>query len=217
MPHDLIDLLAFPSMPGPLHSDSAGETWVWGDYVLVLQTNPENVSLGALRMLGKPTPPQVMTYPYAMTVFYRMDRNPHGPSHRPILVACLEKMDAAAAVVQMRAQGMDPAAQGLHADTEMPVVVGIFTAAKRMNLGEYHGQLDQESARAHLMQMVGERLAPEGDPEYIGPISAIYGHPSTGFPLQPKKKPKGGLGCLVIGAMAVCGIALCGMAFAWCG
>jgi hypothetical protein len=28
-----------------------------------------------------------------MSVFYRIDRNPHGPSHRPIMTVALEQAD----------------------------------------------------------------------------------------------------------------------------
>lgn len=34
-----------------------------------------------------------MTYHYAMSVFYRIDRNPYRPSHRPIMIIALEQAD----------------------------------------------------------------------------------------------------------------------------
>ena len=39
MTPDLIPLTKFPTIPAPLHSYDAGESWVWGDFVLVLQKN----------------------------------------------------------------------------------------------------------------------------------------------------------------------------------
>lgn len=144
-----------------------------------------------------------MEYPYAMTVFYRKDRNPHGPSSRPILVATLEVMDYAAAAKKMGVQGID---MGGYA----PVVQGLFTAKHRMNLGHFEGELNLERARQYFLNLIKQHLSLEGDPTRIGMIADIYGHSETRWPVQEMKQRNG---CLTTVSVLVLLFIACSVAY----
>lgn len=206
--HDLISLTQWPSMPAPLSSTQPGETWVWGDFVLTLQTHPKKVADAMHQIAGtRQTGPSPIDYPYAVTVYYRKDRNPHGPSSRPILVVGIEKMNNAAAAAMLRAQGIDPSELGMDGDS--PLVLGLFTAASRFNLGSYDGPTDIDSIRDQLFSIVGDHVHPVGEPVKIGPISAIHGHPNTGWPaLQQKKGGCAGVLALLT-LLLIIGFAIC--------
>lgn len=46
-----------------------------------------------MEMQGKKAENLGMTYHFAMSIFYRIDRNPHGPSLGPIMTVALEQAD----------------------------------------------------------------------------------------------------------------------------
>lgn len=202
-------------MPAPFNSSEPGEAWVWGDYVVLLQTEPGRVVDLLNQMAGTPTTgPTPLSYPFVVTVFYRQDRNPHGPSSQPIFVAGLEKMDYTAVAIMMKARDVDVDERGLDGGN-VPPVTGIFTARSRLNLGSYEGPLTVEAVRQHLMKVVQVHLTPAGVAVMIGPIAAIHGHPETGWPSQiqgaasaPAAPRRQRRGCLVftggafVGALA---------------
>lgn len=168
-------------MPAPLSSTSPGEAWVWGDYVLVLQTHPKTVLDIMNEMTGKPAEEERdLDYPFAVTVYYRKDRNPHGPSSQPILVVGLERMDYAKVAAKMGMAGSIPSGLG-------PPVLGIFTASSHLNMGGYEGALEIDAVRQRLFAVIADHFHPVGEAVRIGPISAIHGHPDTGWPAQKKK------------------------------
>ncbi len=194
MPQELIELTKWPSMPAPWSSIDPGEAWVWGDYVVLLQTKPIIVAEMMAKMIGqKGIGVSPMQYPFAMTVFYRKDRNPHGPSSRPVLVATLEQMDYAAAAKMMGADGIDISDMGRDAH----IVLGLFTAELRLNLGNFQGDMNRDSARRYLLNLIGSHLSLKGEPVMIGTIADVHGHPNTGWPEQEKKKSVGCLSVLV--------------------
>ena len=179
--HDLIAPTEWPTMPAPMSSSNPGEAWIWGDFVLTLQKQPRKVADAMHQETGtRQTAPSPMDYPFAVTVYYKKDKNPHGPSSRPILVVGLEKVNHAAAAAMFRSQGINLAELEMTGDS--PPMLGIFTAACRLNLGTYDGPIDVDSVRAHLFAIIGDRLQVDGEPIKIGPISAIHGHPNTGWP-----------------------------------
>ena len=187
MPHKLIDLTKWPSMPSPFNSSDPGEAWVWGEYVALLQASPVVVAEMLMKMTGQKSvgvPP--IRYPYAMTVFYRKDRNPHGPSSRPILVATLEQMDYAAAARMMGTQVIN--SSNIRMQHGAPVVQGFFTAETHFNLGDFDGALTRDSARRYFLNFVKRHLSLEGEPVKIGSIADVHGHPDTGWPGQEKNK-----------------------------
>lgn len=168
-------------MPAPLSSTSPGEAWVWGDYVLVLQTHPKTVLDIMNEMTGKPAEDdRDLDYPFAVTVYYRKDRNPHGPSSQPILVVGLERMDYGKVAAKMGMTGSIPSGLG-------PPVLGVFTASSHLNMGGYEGALEIDAVRQRLFSIIADHFHPVGEAVRIGPISAIHGHPDTGWPAQKKK------------------------------
>ena len=198
MPHELIELTKWPSMPAPFSSSDPGEAWVWGDYVALLQTNPDHVTEIINKITEQKSARSPMQYPYAMTVFYRKDRNPHGPSSRPIIVATLERLECAKAAKILSARGIDLSSMDIQLDAE--IVQGLFTAEARANLGHYKDELTRDSARRYFLSLVKRHLSLEGEPVKIGSIADVHGHPNTGWPSREKKNS---VGCLFVVAAFV--------------
>ena len=71
----LLELTKWPTLPAPWSSVDSGETWIWGDFFLTFQKKPKNVLDLTMEMQGKKAEYRGMTYHYAMSVFYRIDRN----------------------------------------------------------------------------------------------------------------------------------------------
>lgn len=119
-------------MTTPWRSVDPGEAWIWGDYVALLQTKPISVAEVMAKMTGqKGIRVSPIHYLFAMTVFYRKDRNPNGPSSRPILVATLERLDHAAVAKMMGVEGID--LSSMTSADDAPVVQGLITAETRYN------------------------------------------------------------------------------------
>jgi len=178
MNYELIALTEWPSMPVPIQSKDPGEAWVWGDFFATLQKDPPLMCQHMQAILGKPvmkTPP--MSYLYAMTVFYDKSKNPHGPSSRPVLCVGLEQADFDA---MAKLPGGKEAILGDQRG-KGPLVVGVFSASGRLNLGAYDGLVTAESARSHFFTVIRSLLALSGEPVQIGTINDIYGHPNTGW------------------------------------
>jgi hypothetical protein len=203
MPNDLIELTKWPSMPAPWSSVDPGEAWVWGDYVAILQTKPIPVVQMMAEMTGQKGIGDVpIKYPFALTVFYRKDRNPHGPSSRPVLTATLERMDYATAASQgIILPDMMPSG-------EAPVVQGLFTAEARFNLGDFQGELTRDSARRYFLNVLKSHFSLEGEPVKIGVIADVYGHPNTGWPAKEDKKSKSNFPVLASLALIIIFIAI---------
>ena len=180
MPHDLIPITKFPSIPAPLNSSDCGESFVWGDFVLILQKNPISLAEWIQKQTSKKDfgiPP--LEYPFAMSVFYRLDKNPQGPSKRPILVATLERMNYSKVAEVMKRLGKPiPEAKG----NDAPTICGIFDATKHKSIGEFDGEVTAESAKQYFFEVIARHLELSGEPRKIGVIKDIYGHPDTGWP-----------------------------------
>jgi hypothetical protein len=193
MTHELIKLSQFPTIPAPWSSSDPGEAWIWGDYVMTLQTEPLMLGVMLSKVTGKKDlAPVSMQYPYAMTVFYRKEVNPHGPSGRPILVATLERMDydAAMKMFGLTDGEMANGTSGNYA----PVVKGLFCGGTHSNLGDYEGPISKDGAREYFMDLIRNELNPSGKPVQIGVMNDVHGHPQTGWPAKEKKKS----GCLPV-------------------
>jgi len=204
MKHGLISPTTWPSMPAPMDSEDDGEAWIWDDYVLVLQKNPTNCETVLARVranLSSKQPPAAkaplpIEYPYALVAYYKKHKNPHGPSSQIILCVAIECVDYSALPREMhdlaRSQGETlPTGKG-------PLMIGMFKADGRSNLGLFEGFLTRDSAREKLFWIAGEQLQPNGSPQRIGTIDAIHGHPETGWTrsgdseelVLPKAPPK---------------------------
>jgi len=206
MTPNLIPLTKFPTIPAPLHSSDAGESWVWGDFVLVLQKNSITLAEVFNAMSPQKTfqPPPV-EYPYAMSVFYRPNKNPHGRSKCPVMVATLERMDYAKVRERMLQMGMLKKTPVSGSDSNSPTVFGVFNSHSRKNLGNFEGDLTLESVRNDFFQIIGRELALDGEPKRIGVIKDIYGHPDTGWPSEKEEtssaKTENKKGCLSVVAL----------------
>ena len=194
-PKKLMDISKWPSMPAPWSSSDSGEAWVWGDFVAIFQTKPISMGEQLSKIVGrKDISPSPIQYPFAMTMFYRQDRNPHGPSIRPILVATLERMDYSALGL-----GIEGAALlGLGIRGIGPVVKGLFDAEGRYNLGQFEGELTPDSARKYFLNLVRSHLPLVGEPVKIGVMIDVFGHPNTGWPPNKKSKSSGCISMLAI-------------------
>jgi len=145
--------------------------------------------------------PSPLEYPFAMSVFYRKDKNPHGPSSRPIMVATLERADYTAGLEMLA--GKSARGISVNIPSDAPIVQGLFTEEMRLNLGEFQHQLTIDNARNYFLKTIGERLSLSGQPYKIGTIADIHGHPMTGWPAKEKKSAGGCLSSVAMCAVAV--------------
>jgi hypothetical protein len=76
-----------------------------------------------------------------------------------------------------------------------PLMLGVFSASGRSNMGEFSGTLTTGSARNALFGLAKKELNLTGTPIHIGNIEAIYGHAETGFPARQPQVPKKKGGC----------------------
>jgi hypothetical protein len=213
MSHQLIGITTWPSMPAPFDSEDDGEAWIWGDYVALLQKNPRTCNAVMIEMMNHisknseklSSRPSAMEYPYAMIVFYKKHRNPHGPSSQPILCVGIERANYGSLKTMLG--DFSGGIEGLPADGKGPMMVGVFTSENRLNLGELDDFLTLDTAREKFFKVVKSQLEPEGLAKYIGGIRSIHGHPETGWPAA-KEKPKktGCLGIFLLMAILLPGI-----------
>jgi hypothetical protein len=157
----LIEITKWPSLPATWSSVDPGETWVWGDFFLTFQRNPRTFLDLAMAMQGKKNEYRGLIYHYVMSVFYRFDRNPHGPSHRPIMIVALEQADMAVAAKILG----DVLNQSVPFDdgSEMgPLMIGLFSGEMRLNLGKYDGDVTPESVKNVFFKILVQRLGVSG-------------------------------------------------------
>lgn len=178
----LLNTATTPTLPDLWISTDAGETWVWGDFFMMLQKEPVTVKENLCKEAGLPTPDMGLFYPYVMTAFYRLDRNPHGPSFHPVAVASLEQSDQNSFRDFMAALGAKTSSSG--GSKWGPPFLCMFTPDRHLNYGRYQGDIDdRETVRAHFFAMLGEYLGLDGQPRMIGTMADAPGHPETGLPV----------------------------------
>lgn len=175
--------MKWPTIPAPYDSIDAGESWVYGDYLLLLQRYPKTMAEKMAEIIGKPpTIPPSVKYPYAMSVFYRKDRNPYGRSCRPILVATIE------IIVNVETLKVFFELLGCPTPNLEPLVRHsqlmkcVFTANEHINFGPYRNLIDVDSVREELFNLINDMMTIDEEPVKIGSIADIYGHPMTGWP-----------------------------------
>jgi hypothetical protein len=166
------------TMAAPWSSKGKGETWALGDFFATFQTRPATLMEDLAMMAGVPPEPSPMTYLYAMTVFYRRDRN---PSARPVISLGLEQADYDVAA----SMGL-PMVPGTPNSGKGPVVLGMFTAQGHVNFGEYDGSLDRSAIRDRFLHIVTQKLMLSGSPTLIGTIADAYGHPMLLAEARPR-------------------------------
>lgn len=171
-----------------------------GDYFFTLQKEPQTmVEMLSQRMQGQGLETG-MTYFYAMNVFYQLDKNPHGPSHRPIMAIGLEQTNYKKAA-ELMANNIDTSSLLEDIDSELgPIFLGLFTGEMRLNLGEYDGELSKEAARETFFRSLSKQLKLTGEPKYAGVMEDAFGHPETGL---PAKKKRMGCGLVVLASIGL--------------
>ena len=174
----LIDLERFPSLPAPWSTAGRGETWIWGDFFLTFHTKPKLLAEVLAEEQRREIGPQSIAYYYAMSVFYRADKNPHGARNDPIAVIALEKLQLGAAKAILE----EDIASELSVESQMPLMLGLFTGGTRYNLGSYSGDPVPRAMKNIFFETLGERLGLTGKPHLIGDFSVAHGHPETGLP-----------------------------------
>lgn len=179
----LLELTKWPTLPAPWSSVDKGETWIWGDFFLTFQKKPKSVLDVAMEMQGKQAENQAMTYHYAMSVFYRIDRNPHGPSHRPIMTIALEQADMGMLTKMFDSETRE-LLQAQAGSTMGPLMIGLFSGETRSNLGAYEGEISAQAVKQKFFEILGRQLGVSGSPKMIGDMKQAYGHPETGLPAK---------------------------------
>jgi hypothetical protein len=179
---ELLNLSELPSMPAPWSSVDDGETWIWGDYYAIFQTQPMKMKDAMHEIAGKkPDAFRGIIYHYAMMVFYR--RAIH-PSARPILVVGLEQADYSA-----RPDGINDAMWDLVRSTTDDaglgdMMLGMFRNGAHFNLGAYEGGTTPQTVKSRFFEILEEELAVGAQPKYIGTLLDAFGHPETGVPAK---------------------------------
>lgn len=203
----LLELTKWPTLPAPWSSIDAGETWVWGDFFLTFQKKPKTILDLTMEMQGKKAEFLGMTYHYAMSVFYRIDRNPHGPSQLPIMTVALEQADMGK-LAKMLGSEAGEILQSEGGSRMGPLMIGLFAGEIRFNLGIYEGDTSPQSVKQRFFEILGRQLGVSGQPKMIGDIAQAHGHQETGLPA--KKKTSGCLPvillCIGIGGLGVWGL-----------
>jgi hypothetical protein len=205
----LLKLTEWPTLPAPWSSEDSGETWVWEDFFLTFQKKPKSILDITLEMRGEKAERSGMTYHYAMSVFYRIYRNPHGPSHRPIMTIALEQSD-----MSTFNEMLGHKASELHLaegrDKMGPLVIGLFFGEKRLNLGVYEGGTSSQAVKQRFFEILGRRLGVCGQPKMIGDLVQAHGHPETGL---PAKKKKSGCATVILLCIGIGGLGAWGLTF----
>lgn len=137
-----------------------------------------------MEMQGKKAEYRGMTYHYAMSVFYRIDKNFHGPSHRPIMTVTLEQADIGMLAKMLGSEAGDLQAEG--GSKMRPLMIGLFTGETRLNLGEYEGDTGPQAVKGRFFDILGRQLGVSGQSKMIGDLEMAYGHPETRLPAKKK-------------------------------
>lgn len=188
---ELLEVASMPSLPAPWSSVDSGETWIWGDFFLTFQRKPKVAFDVLMEMLGKKDRYQRIVHQYAMSVFYRVAKSPHGPSHRPIMTVALEQVDIKEGKKVI--QGAKPELRKWLArlltsltedsgDDMGPLMIGLFRNGAHANFGEYDGAIDRAAVRERFFDILRPQLGVSGKPKLIGNLAQAHGHPETGLP-----------------------------------
>jgi len=149
---DKIDPLRWPAMPNPRDiGRSGGEVWVWPHYRCHFQIDPSNA-----------TGDGYYAFPYVASVFDQHDRH--------ILSAVLEQTDYRR-LAQLT--GENPRdLMGIQKGYLSPIRVALYSADKHEGFGSYDGDMDVDSVRHFLLEMVADELDLLSDPILRGPLEA---------------------------------------------
>ncbi len=164
-----------PSMPAVWATIDEGETWVWGDYFLVLQENPETIAVHAAKEAGKIPPRQAMLFPHVLSVFYRYDKNLYGPSGKPLCLFMLESPDIDSRDKYMGTQSADAFLQSLGKDGLKPDYRQVW-ADGRDDSRIFEGSFEKNSVRSFFFKEFKRIFKVNGVPRFQGALKdALFG------------------------------------------
>jgi hypothetical protein len=201
MVHPLLEPLRLINMPAPKSSIDGGEAWIIDDYYILTLNRPDSMyrSFESITGIARSSPIGI-EHRTAISVFYRNDRNPHGPSARPIAVYSVERIviqggaDDAAGVVKHKPDD---------GDSQSPFMLCKYYAGRHINLGSCQGDGTTQSDRDQLMKQFLLDFGISERPKLIGSIIDIEGHPETGVPVGPSTRDSNKQGCLPLFAFAM--------------
>ncbi len=205
----LMELTKWPTLPAPWSSVDAGETWVWEDFFLTFQKKPKDILDLTMEIQRKKAEYRGMTYHYAMSVFYRIDRNPHGSSHLPIMTIALEQADMGMLAKMLGSEDSE-LLQAESGNKMGPLMIGLFTGETRLNLGDYEGDTNPQEVKQRFFEILGQQLGVSGQPKMIGDLAQAHGHPETGL---PAKKKNSGCAPVVLLCIGIGGLGAWGLTF----
>lgn len=206
----LLELTKWPTLPAPWSSVDSGETWVWDDFFLTFQKKPKTVLDLTMEMQGKKSECRGMTYHYTMSAFYRLDRNPHGSSHRPIMVVALEQADIGMLATMLSDEADELLQSEARKSKIGPLMLGLFTGDVRLNLGNYEDKVTPQAVKKRFFEILGRQLGLPGQPRMIGDLAQAHGHPETGL---PSKKKKSGCAAVILLSIGISGLGMWGLTF----
>ncbi|MDR3154041.1 MAG: hypothetical protein LBW85_07185 [Deltaproteobacteria bacterium] len=170
-------------MPAPWTGADEGETWVWGDFFMTFQTAPSTIYSHFLQSEGRKDDGAEadMTFLFAMTVFWRLDINPHGPTSYPILSVALWDPDSG---------GHGPKIfwpEDENASGPRPLLVWLFDSCPQPELRSYY-KVDRDAGNVKRLffKIIGKELGVSGQPKKIGTMTEAFGHPETGLSLRKR-------------------------------
>jgi hypothetical protein len=176
MPHELISLTSYPTLPAAFSSrarDAAPRGCILAneEYYLVFEHRPFTVQQMTELALKKPVTQIPLEYLYVASLFYRKSRNPHYRSARPIFAFCLEYTEFTCA---MKPQGFWGKLSG--SDKEpAEVFSAVFSARLRLNKGKVPNDFTDKTALEFLFGQMCEHLALSADEikgfRLVGPVS----------------------------------------------
>ena len=204
MTHPLLDPAKNTYMPTPKSSIDEGEAWIVADYFMLVLNHPEPIYRNVTRIVGGAfTPPVEIDHRTALSVFYRLDRNPHGPSPRPIAVYSVERF-------VMPSESSGQAQTGGHSVDEKAKQVDYmlckYYADKHSNFGTCRGDGTKQSDRDQLIKQFLLDFELSDRPKLIGCIADVEGHPETGVPAPVSKLDAQKKGCLPMFLVLVVGL-----------
>ncbi|MBO4790234.1 MAG: hypothetical protein J5492_04390 [Oxalobacter sp.] len=176
-------------MPAVWATIDEGETWVWGDYFLVLQEYPETIAVHEAREAGDPIPAQPKFFPNVMSVFYRYDKSLYSPSGKPVSLFMLECADMDARDKYMGAKSADQFLAALEKDGLRPDYRQVWSDG-RDESKPYEGTFEQNTIRSFFFKDFKRLFKVKGVPRFQGSLKdALKGqekdHPGGDYRPEP--------------------------------
>jgi hypothetical protein len=200
MIHPLLEPSRLINMPTPKNSIDGGEAWVIGDYYGLTLNRPIPMYQSIESATGIACAPSIgIEHRTALSVFYKHDRNPHGPSVRPIAVYSVERFVIPSGLNNAAGSGID-GPPGTRGQTEYMMCK--YYNGRHSNYGACQGDGSTQSDRDQLMHQFLVDFGLSDRPKLIGSIVDIEGHPETGVPRKTSSSNSEKRGCLPLLALA---------------